>query len=293
MFYPRSYHLTTETVRSVCFGKRERLAATTRRLIDFTFGLFHGASPEFEPCDTAFHDFDHTMQATEVVLRLLGAHDRVLTEARFNDRQWEIALVSILLHDGGYLKCRNDNEGSGAKHTSIHVGRSCFLAWDILPDFGFEKDEIRVVQHAICATAIGAKMNRIGFRSQSEWLIGAVVATGDMLGQMAADDYPERLPALYLELREAALFSRLKKHGSIAYESLLELLSGTEKFYSDYVIKTLDGEWGGVYRWLETENGSNPYLERIHRNVHRATAMGQTLRRPDAHPAQAKRFNLS
>jgi hypothetical protein len=114
-----------------------------------------------------------------------------------------------------------------------------------------------------------------------------------MLGQMAADDYPERLPALYLELREAALFSRLKKHGSIAYESLLELLSGTEKFYSDYVIKTLDGEWGGVYRWLETENGSNPYLERIHRNVHRATAMGQTLRRPDAHPAQAKRFNLS
>jgi hypothetical protein len=280
MFYPRSYYLAIETVRSVCVREREELDAIAIRLIDFTFGLFHGDSPEFEPCDTAFHDFDHTMEATEAVIRLLAAHDRIPGETRFSERQWEIALVSILLHDTGYLKRRDDHEGSGAKHTSIHVGRSCFMAWDLLPALGFSKDEIRLVQRAICATAIGAKMNQIGFRSRSEWLIGALVATGDMLGQMAADDYPERLPALYLELREAALFSHLETNGATVYQSLLELLCGTQKFYSDYVIKTLDGEWGGVHRWLETEDGSNPYLERIHRNVDRAVAMGRALQRP-------------
>ena len=275
MFHPRSYYLTTDTVRSICVGERENLAGVACRLIDFTFGLFHGNNPAFEPCDTAFHDFDHTMEGTEAVLRLLAAYDRRSDETKFSDRQWEIALVSILLHDTGYLKSRDDRDGSGAKFTSIHVGRGCFLAADLLLEFGFAKDEIRVVQQAICATALGAKMKQIGFRSRAEWLIGALVATGDLLGQMAAEDYPERLPGLYLELREAAVFSRLGK--SLAHQSLLELLSGTEKFFSDYVVKTLNEEWGGMHRWLEAEDGSNPYLERIRQNVSRAVAMGRAL----------------
>jgi hypothetical protein len=275
MFHPRSYYLTIETVRSICSGERENLAGVACRYIDFTFGLFHGHRPEFGPCDTAFHDFDHTMEGAEAVLQLLAAHDRLSRETRFSDREWEITLVSILLHDSGYLKSRDDREGSGAKFTSIHVGRSCFLAWDLLPEFGFARDEIRIVQQAICATALGAKMKQIGFRSRAEWLIGALVATGDLLGQMAAEDYPERLPGLYLELREAALFSRLGK--SLAHQSLLELLSGTERFFSDYVVKTLNEEWGGMHRWLEAEDGSNPYLERIRRNVARAVAMGRAL----------------
>jgi hypothetical protein len=106
-------------------------------------------------------------------------------------------------------------------------------------------------------------------------MIGALVATADLLGQMAAEDYPERLPALYLELREAALFSRLGK--KMSHPSLLELLSGTEKFFSDYVVRTLNEEWGGTHRWLDAKDGSNPYLDRIHRNVGRAVAMGKAL----------------
>jgi hypothetical protein len=293
MFYPRSYYLTIETAQSICVGEREKLAGVAFQLIDFTFGLFHGSSPQFEPCDTAFHDFDHTMEGTEAVLRLLAAHDRLFHETKFSDRQWQIALASILLHDAGYLKCRDDCEGSGAKHTSIHVGRSCFLAWDLLPAFGFGRDEIRIIQQAICATAVGARMKQIGFRSRVEWLIGALVATGDLLGQMAAEDYPERLPALYLELREAAFFSRLGKN--VAHQCLIELLSGTEKFFSDYVVRTLNEEWGGTHRWLEAEDGSNPYLERIHRNVGRAMAMGRALQgkarisSPSLHRSQIRR----
>ncbi|HET9378184.1 MAG TPA: hypothetical protein VFO40_24665 [Chthoniobacterales bacterium] len=275
MFHPRSYYLTIETVRGICVGERENFTGTACRLIDFTFELFHGNHPGFGPCDTAFHDFDHTMEGAAAVLHLLAAHDRLSPEAQFSDRQWEIALASILLHDSGYLKAKDDRQGSGAKFTSIHVGRSCFLAWDLLPELGFARDEIRVVQQAICATALGAKMKQIGFRSRTEWLIGALVATGDLLGQMAAEDYPERLPGLYLELREAALFSRLGK--SLAHQSLLELLSGTEKFFSEYVVKTLNEEWGGMHRWLEAEDGSNPFLERIQRNVGRAVAMGRAL----------------
>jgi hypothetical protein len=283
MFYPQSYFLAVEAVRSACVRQRKALAPVVWRLIDFTFDLFHGVNPAFEPCDTAFHDFDHTMQATEVVLRLLAASDRRPGDIRFTDREWELAVMSVLLHDAGYLKRREDHEGSGAKYTNIHVGRSCFLAWDLLPAFGLNKDDLRLVQQAICATALEAKLNEIGFRSRSEWLIGALVATGDMLGQMAADDYPERLPALYLELKEAAVFSRLETTGdSPGGQTLLELLCGTERFFSDYVLKTMDAEWEGVYHWLDAENGSNLYLDRIRHNVERTMAMGKILQLPIA-----------
>jgi hypothetical protein len=63
----------------------------------------------------------------------------------------------------------------------------------------------------------------------------------------------------------------------MAHPSLLELLSGTEKFFSDYVVRTLNQEWGGTHRWLDAEDGSNPYMDRIHRNVGRAVAMGKAL----------------
>src|SRR5690348_10097178 len=122
MFHPRSYYLTIETVRGICVGERENFTGAACRFIDFTFELFHGNHPGFGPCDTAFHDFDHTMEGAAAVLHLLAAHDRLSPEAQFSDRQWEIALASILLHDSGYLKAKNDREGSGAKFTSIHVG---------------------------------------------------------------------------------------------------------------------------------------------------------------------------
>jgi hypothetical protein len=52
------------------------------------------------------------------------------------------------------VKRRDDDSGSGAKYSAIHVGRSCFHAWDLLPSFGFSRDELRQIQNAICATAI-------------------------------------------------------------------------------------------------------------------------------------------
>ncbi len=43
------------------------------------------------------------------------------------------------------------------------------------------------------------------------------------------------------------------------------------------VVRTLNEEWGGMHRWLETADGSNPYLARIQRNVSRAMAMARAL----------------
>ena len=212
MFHPQSYLDSTELIHRVlqeAFGETE--TSLCHALITFAFDLFHGKNPEFQPCDTAFHDFEHTMQATAAVAELLGAHRQKPVIASLKPRDWELAIAASILHDTGYLKRRDDVEGSGAKYSAIHVGRSCFHAWDLLPPFGFTRDELRQIQNAICATAISVCMDELPFRAPREWLIGALVATGDMLGQMAAEDYPERLAGLYLEFREATVFSRLQK----------------------------------------------------------------------------------
>ncbi len=175
------------------------------------------------------------------------------------------------------LKYRDDLDGSGAKYSAIHVGRSCFFAWDLLPAFGFDRDELRRIQNAISATAISERMEDIPFRDSREWLIGAIVATGDMLGQMAAEDYPERLAGLYLEFREATHFSRFQKTSFAVHKNLLDLLEGTEKFFNGYVMRMFEQEWHGIYRVLDDRRGGNCYIERIRANISRVNLMARSL----------------
>jgi hypothetical protein len=278
MFHPQSFLSTTELVNRVlreAFGSAQ--SALCNELIKFSFELFHGSTPCFQPCDTAFHDFEHTMQATAAVADLLQAHRHVPVIASLTQRDWELTIAAIVFHDTGYLKRRGDIDGSGAKYSSIHVGRGCFNAWDLLPGFGFTSEELRKIQNAICATGLSVRMEQIPFRDPREWLIGAIVATGDMLGQMAAEDYPERLAGLYLEFREATAFSRLKETGLAMYRSLLDLLNGTEKFYYGYVTQMLEEEWKGVYRVLGDSHGDNRYIDRIRTNLARIKLMANSL----------------
>jgi hypothetical protein len=268
-----SYEAALRTVE----GRRTPLSPLGRKLIEFAFRLFDGRIQGYQACDTAFHDFDHTLQATIAVLDLLEAYKEKENIPRLSDRDSEIALAAVLLHDSGYLKKSGDYEGSGAKYTTIHVGRSCLLAWDLLPQFGFQPGELRQIQYAICATSATAEMARIGFRDQREWLIGALVGTGDMLGQMAADDYPERLAGLYLEFREASKFSRFQETRFTSYRNLRDLLQGTEKFFSGYVIGMLENKWHGLYWLLSDGNGHNRYLERIRTNINRVNSMARTF----------------
>jgi hypothetical protein len=278
MFPPQSYLATSELVSRVlreAFG--DSRASLGNDLIAFSFDLFHGINPGFQPCDTAFHDFEHTMQATAAVADLLAAHRLNSVIASLKRRDWELAIAAAILHDTGYLKRRNDVDGSGAKYSAIHVGRSCLLAWDLLPPFGFTVDELRQIQNAICATAISVRMDELPFRDPREWLIGALVATGDMLGQMAAEDYPERLAGLYLEFREATNFSRLQNSSFAVHKNLLDLLEGTEKFYNSYVMRTLRQEWKGIYRILDDRHGNNRYIDRIRTNISRIKLMACSL----------------
>jgi hypothetical protein len=180
-------------------------------------------------------------------------------------------LIGILLHDTGYLKLRNDREGTGAKYTLIHVNRSCEFAARLLGEKRFREPEIAAVQHMIRCTGVNVDLASIPFGSEEERLIGFALGTADLLGQMAAVDYVEKLPVLFAEFEESARFNAGKRSAVGLFNSADELMRKTPAFWAGYVRPKLEREFAGLHEFLHDPwpDGPNWYLQRIAENIDR------------------------
>jgi len=232
---------------------------------------FAGTYPGYQRCDTAFHDLAHTCQATAATVRIFDGHLKSGRPPTLAPRDFELAVAGILLHDIGFLKEVGDDSGTGAKYTAVHVGRGARFAEKFLPRLEVAPDEVRVVRSAIHCTATNEDRDETAFRDDRERFIGCALGTGDILGTMAAPDYPERLPALYEEFVEAASSPRFRGEEVGHYANVEDLLRKTRGFYEKYVRRMLDQKWGKVYRVLEYHfaDGTNHYLQAIEANLDR------------------------
>jgi hypothetical protein len=232
---------------------------------------FAGTYPGYQSCDTVFHDLAHTCQVAIATVCILDGYCKSGRLPVLTFRGYELAVAGILLHDIGYLKEVGDNRGTGAKHTFSHVERSADFAAKFLPSFGATPDEIRQVQLSIRSTAVNVDMSKLPFRDPGERFMGCVLGSADLLGQMAAPDYPERLPRLFREFAEAASYSHVATGGRASSQSAEDLLRRTREFYHGYARRMLDHEWDGVYHLLEYHfpDGRNLYVEAIDANLDR------------------------
>lgn len=244
--------------------------STVRDLFGRVGELFVGRHPGYRGCDVPYHDLSHTCRVTVCTAQILDGHACAATPPQLGPRDFEMAIAAALLHDSGYLKAAGDGEGTGAKYTFVHVDRGVALAAEFLPPFGMTPDEIRTIQQAIRCTGYDVDMDAIRFRGPRERYLGCAVGTADMLGQLAAPDYPERLADLHREFAEA------HEHASggvppLKRRSVRDLMSGTREFYDRHVTRLLDIEWDGVHRDLRHhfKNGTNPYHEAIAFNLER------------------------
>lgn len=188
-----------------------------------------------------------------------------------DQRHFELGLLGILLHDTGYLKVRGDQEGTGAKYTLIHVNRSCEFAARLLKERQFRDDEIASVQHMIRCTGVNVDLSTIPFASELTQVMGFCLGSADLLGQMAASDYVEKLPVLYGEFEESAKFNSGQMASVGMFASAAELISKTPGFWEFYVFPKLEKDFGGVYRFLNQPwpDGPNWYLQQIAGNLDR------------------------
>lgn len=231
---------------------------------------FAGNYKDYLPIDARYHDLEHTMQGALCMARLL--HGRFLASAspRVPQRMFELGILAILLHDTGYLKKRQDLEGTGAKYTLVHVARSTELASELLREKGFEPIEIRAVQNMIRCTGVNVDLGSIPFQSDIEKMLGFALGTADLLGQMAASDYIEKLPILYNEFEESAAFSKSATGGGgNIFSSAEDLMRKTPGFWQFYVLPKINKDFLGLYQFLAEDhpNKENWYIQRIEENI--------------------------
>ena len=141
---------------------------------------------------------------------------------------------------------------------------------EVLPEAGLKTPEIDAIGRMIWCTSLTMQVEHLGFRDERELLAGCAVGTADLLGQMAAADYPEKLAALFLEFEESARRNGWSGGGA-PLPSLAELRRGTPQFWEKLIWPRLNGPLRGVYRLLNDPwpEGPNEYLGRIQANLAR------------------------
>jgi len=240
------------------------------RVFGWAIECFTGNYKDYLAIDAQYHDFEHTLQATLCMARILHRRHRAQAEPPLTQRLFELGLLAILLHDTGYLKRRGDSVGTGAKYTLTHVARSAEFAEELLAGRRFKRTDIRAVQHMIRCTGVNVDLTAIPFQDPVERLVGNALGTGDFLGQMSAPDYVDKLPILYREFAEAAAHSG----GTMPvgeFSSAEDLIRKTPAFWERVVLPKVTNVFGALYRFLEDPypGGPNAYLEAIQANIAR------------------------
>lgn len=255
--------------------------AALARAFEWATDCFEGRHPGYQAIDARYHDFEHTLQGTLCLARLLGGWRAAAAVPTLTDEGFRLAIIAVLLHDTGYLKRAEDREGTGAKYTATHVARSADFAATLLARYGFNAAQLLTVQNLIRCTGLNANLAAIPFQDELERRLGCALATADLLGQMAAPDYPEKLPLLYEEFVEAGRFNG--QPGAMgSFTSAADLIARTPTFWENYVRPKLERDFAGVFHHLDARDGSgrNQYLEAIETNLAR-------LRPPAAVPRVA------
>jgi hypothetical protein len=241
------------------------------RVFGFAIECFTGHYSDYQAVDARYHDFEHTLQGTLCMARLLQAWQSANGQRPLTERLFQLGILGILLHDTGYLKKRDDLEGTGAKYTTTHVNRSAEFAGRLLSERGFSRTDIAAVQSMIRCTGVNTRLTDIPFPGEQEKTVGYALATADLLGQMAADDYVDKLPILYAEFAEAAHHDGNGGSFVAGFKSVEDLIRRTPVFWSDFVLPKLERDFRGLYRFLNDPypDGPNDYVRRIEANMTR------------------------
>lgn len=200
--------------------------------------LYHGRYPGYRACTTKYHDYRHIYETFLAMARL--AHGAVLGGVALTCDTVMLGLTAALLHDAGYIQESSDNDGTGGKHTIIHVRRSMDFVERNAPAFHIADNEVQPCQVMIYCTDLAADFDSMVYPSREVELLGKILAAADLLAQMADRTHLEKLLYLYQEFREGMVSG---------YESAEDLLRKTVGFY-DLVHERFTKKLDGVDRYM-------------------------------------------
>lgn len=233
----------------------------------FTVALYEGRMQGYRACNTEYHNLRHITDTYLAMARML--HGAQLSGENFSDRDIFLGLTAILMHDTGMIQESHDTEGTGAKYTPEHVMFSMDFVAKHAGVFHLSSQEITDLRDMILCTDLLADIPAIDFSRPGIELLGKILATADLIAQMADRTYLEKLLFLYREFREANM-GNYKNEIDFMHQTLDFFKFSAKRFKetlddtSRYMIPHFKSRWGiaeNLYT-LSLENHRN-FLEKI------------------------------
>jgi hypothetical protein len=200
--------------------------------------LFKGGYSGYQKCDTKYHDLKHTEDCLLVMARLI--HGAFLSKRSLCEKNVNLGLISAIMHDTGYIKASNDRTGTGGKYTKVHIARSIKFLTKYLARREFNSADINFCSNCIKCTGLLIQINTIEFISPENELMGKILGTADLIGQMSGPFYLKKLPNLFKEFQEADIKM---------YDSEFDLLEKTPGFW-EFTKDRFETELDNVDRYL-------------------------------------------
>ena len=235
--------------------------------------LFSGRFPDYEGCDTTYHDVQHTLDMTLALARLLAGYERSVDSGeRPGADRAQMAIVTALFHDSGYIrhKIRDKGFSNGAQFTLYHVSRSADFLRRYLPELGMAKD-VAISSMIVHFTGYELDLDKIELDDPRDIICGHLIGTADLIAQMADRCYLEKCrDRLYHEFVAGGVAIEIAGPGEyvMRYKSGTDLLLKTPAFYQQVLRDRLQRKFNRVYRYIEVlYDGQNPYIDSIRSNV--------------------------
>lgn len=184
--------------------------------------LFTGDFSGYKTCNTQYHDLWHTLDTLLAAARILDGYN--LKQEKISIDLCLNLFCACLMHDTGYIQEAGDDEGTGAKYTKVHVKRSNAFVNKNHAIFELSKESVAMINTFINCSGYHADLHNLAFESQQEKICGAILATADLLSQMADRTYLEKLLFLYYEFKEA---------GITGYNTEYDIIRNTITFYTN------------------------------------------------------------
>ncbi len=248
-------------------------------LLDDIANLYNGIWPDYEACQVPYHNYNHALDVTLAALRMASGWNKRHPTALFSQDAITTLVIASLFHDSGYIKDKGDHDGSGGKYSFNHTIRSQKICSSYLKQKQYSNTITHIILNIIDTTNFNSLPDLAVYTTEENKIIAKMVASADLIAQMADIKYMYHLRDLYKEFAEAYEFhgkDTLMKQGVHIFASPDEMLATTTSFYQETILPRLDF-LGRMDHYLIAyfDEGRNPYLENIIANLSAQMQAGQ------------------
>ena len=233
--------------------------------------LFEGENPNYLPCDTLYHDKQHSLDMTLALSRLISGHERTASLAdRLGAERAILGIITALYHDSGYIRHINDpHHKNGAEYTRTHVSRSADFLKKYLNKIG-HGEYAKIASNMVHYTGYEVAPDNIHLPDDKTHLVGHMLGTADLIAQMSDRCYLEKCrDRLFPEFVLGGMAVQIDANGNekVIYESGIDLLRKTPLFFANEVEDRLNNLFNKVYNFETVHfDGERKYIHALGQN---------------------------